>query len=145
MFYIGGTKVGALFGEAVVISNSALKSDFRYHIKQRGGMLAKGRLLGIQFETLFEDGLYEKIAAHAVDCAMQIKHALLEKGIALACDSPTNQQFPCFTPEQFHALSRAFVLDVWGAEDGSQSCRICTSWATRQQDVDSLIHAIHAL
>ena len=145
VFYIGGTKVGALFGEAVVITNPALGRDFRYLIKQRGGMLAKGRLLGIQFETLFEDGLYDEISRHAVDCAMRIRHALERRGIPMQPVSPTNQQFPVLTQAQFESLSRQFVLDVWGAEDGSHSCRICTSWATRDEAVDALVAAIAAL
>ena len=88
MFYIGGTKVGAMMGEAVVIArNPALKKDFRYMIKNRGAMLAKGRLLGIQFETLFEDGLYFQVAKHADKMAMQIRNAFEEKGIKMPFDS----------------------------------------------------------
>ena len=145
VFYIGGTKVGALFGEAVVITDPALGSDFRYLIKQRGGMLAKGRLLGIQFETLFENGLYDEISRHAVNCAMRIRRALEQRGIPMHPVSPTNQQFPVLTQAQFDALSQQFVLDIWGAEDGSRSCRICTSWATREEAVDALVGAIASL
>ena len=94
VFYIGGTKVGALFGEAVVITNPALRKDFRYLIKQHGGMLAKGRLLGIQFDVLFTDGLYFSIAEHADKMAMKLKEAFLKKGYSLRYDSYTNQQFP---------------------------------------------------
>ena len=145
VFYIGGTKVGALFGEAVVITDPALGSDFRYLIKQRGGMLAKGRLLGIQFETLFENGLYDEISRHAVNCAMRIRRALEQRDIPMHPVSPTNQQFPVLTQAQFDALSQQFVLDIWGAEDGSRSCRICTSWATREEAVDALVGAIASL
>src|SRR5699024_5497418 len=86
VFYIGGTKIGALFGEAVVIINEELKKDFRYIIKQKGGLLAKGRLLGIQFETLFKDGLYYEISHHAVEMAMMIRKAFVEKGFSLRYD-----------------------------------------------------------
>ena len=105
VFYIGGTKQGALFGEAVVIRNEALKRDFRYQIKQRGGMLAKGRLLGIQFAELLRDGLYFELSRHAVSLAMKLKSALTEAGYAFYIDSPTNQQFPIFSDEQ---LARAW-------------------------------------
>lgn len=94
VFYIGGTKVGALFGEAVVIMNPALKKDFRFMMKQRGGMLAKGRLLGIQFDTLFTDDLYFKIARNAIDKAFQIRDIFVSNGYPLLFDSPTNQQYP---------------------------------------------------
>ena len=93
-FYIGGTKVGALFGEALVLTHPALREDFRYIIKQRGGMLAKGRLLGIQFETLFEDGLYWEISEHALKMADILRTAILDAGLPVQVDSPTNQLFP---------------------------------------------------
>ena len=107
VFYIGGTKVGALFGEAVVITDPALKKDFRYMIKQKGGMLAKGRLLGIQFLTLLEDGLYEEVAEKAVKQAMHLKEAFLEKGYPLFYDSYTNQQFPIMPKEHLEKLMDA--------------------------------------
>lgn len=94
VFYIGGTKVGALFGEAVVIRNEELKKDFRYNIKQRGGMLAKGRLLGIQFLTLFEENRYFDISAHAARLAEKLKDELIKMGVKFYINSPTNQQFP---------------------------------------------------
>mgnify|MGYP002508439896 CR=1 FL=1 len=109
VFYIGGTKVGALFGEAVVITNPALKKDFRYMIKQRGGMLAKGRLLGIQFQTLLEDGLYEEIAGKAVKQAMHLKEAFLEKGYPLFYDSYTNQQFPILPNDMLAKLNEKYA------------------------------------
>ena len=94
VFYLGGTKVGALFGEAVVISNPALARDFRYLIKQRGGMLAKGRLLGVQFETLLEDGLYFRLGENGVEQARKLSQAFQAKGYPMRYDSPTNQLFP---------------------------------------------------
>lgn len=146
VFYIGGTKVGALFGEAVVIINEALKKNFRYSIKQHGGMLAKGRLLGLQFSTLFTDNLYFDISQHAIDEAMRIKAALQTKGVDFLIDSPTNQQFPIFSKEQLATLTDDFMFSVWQQmEDGRIAVRICTSWATRRENVDSLIATIERL
>lgn len=146
VFYIGGTKVGALFGEAVVITNEALKKDFRYSIKQHGGMLAKGRLLGLQFATLFTDNLYFDIAQHAIDEAMRIKSALQAKGISFLIDSPTNQQFPIFTNAQIGTLSQHFMLSLWQRIDENHTAmRICTSWATKPENTDALIRTIENL
>ena len=146
VFYIGGTKVGALFGEAVVIMNEALKRDFRYSIKQHGGMLAKGRLLGLQFATLFTGNLYFDIAQHAIDEAMRIKAALQAKGIGFLIDSPTNQQFPIFTDTQIATLSEHFMLSLWQRIDEEHTAmRICTSWGTKPESTDELIRAIENL
>ncbi len=146
MFYIGGTKVGALFGEAVVIMNKKLQKDFRYHIKQRGGMLAKGRLLGIQFETLFTDGLYEQISRHAVEQALRIRRAFSDKGIALRYDSPTNQQFPILSDDAVKALGGKYTFSIREKYDESHAVvRFCTSWATQSDQVDRLIEDIAAL
>lgn len=140
VFYIGGTKVGALFGEAVVISNPALAKDFRYMIKQRGGMLAKGRLLGIQFLTLLEDGLYEEIAGKAVEQAMRLKEAFLEKGFPLLYDSYTNQQFPIIANSRLTQLEEKYSFELWSRIDEEYSAvRFCTSWATKEEDVAALI------
>ena len=146
VFYIGGTKVGALFGEAVVITGEALKRDFRYSIKRHGGMLAKGRLLGIQFATLFTDNLYMKIAQHAIDEAMRIKAALQEVGIKVLIDSPTNQQFPIFSNAQLEALSKKYRFSFWQQMDAEHAAvRICTSWGTKSENVKSLIEDIKQL
>ena len=143
VFYIGGTKQGALFGEAVVIRNEALKRDFRYQIKQRGGMLAKGRLLGIQFAELLRDGLYFELSRHAVALAMKLKAALTEAGCEFYIDSPTNQQFPIFPDEQLERLSERYAFSYQCRIDAKCSAvRICTSWATREEDVDRLISDI---
>ena len=140
VFYIGGTKNGALFGEAVVITNNAFKKDFRNIIKQRGGMLAKGRLLGIQFLTLFSDGLYFRLAEHAVDAAAKIKKVLEDKGVKFLFDSPTNQIFPVFTDEIYEKLSKKFSFAFWEkADEKHTAVRICTSWATKKSDVAALI------
>ena len=146
VFTVGGTKVGALFGEAVVITNPELQPHFRYMIKQKGGMLAKGRLLGIQFETLLSENRYLSIAERAVLQAMRIRQALLDKGIPFYVDSPTNQLFPIFTDTQSGALSESFDFATWERLDESHAAyRICTSWATTDEAVEQLIHAIKHL
>ena len=146
VFYIGGTKCGALFGEAVVILKESLKKDFRYMIKQRGGMFAKGRLLGIQFDTLFTDGLYEAICGEAVKKAMTLREAFLEKGISMYGSSMTNQQFPILTDAQKEALAKDFAFEYWGeAKDGKSIVRFCTSWATNDAQIKALTDAIAAL
>ncbi len=144
-FYIGGTKVGALFGEALVIVNEKYKEEFRYIEKQKGAMLAKGRLLGVQFGELFEGGLYFKIAAHAMKCAEKLCAAIVKKGIPLYYNSPTNQIFPMLTEEQYETLKKDFSFSLWGREGDKFIVRFCTSWATREEDVDLLIEAIENL
>lgn len=147
VFYIGGTKVGALFGEAVVITNNALKKDFRYFIKQKGGMLAKGRLLGIQFEELFRDDLYMEVSAHADRLAMKIRRAFEEKNIPFAYESVTNQQFPILTYEMAMTLAEKYTFSMNEAElkKGPAKVRFCTSWATKEENVDELIADIQKL
>lgn len=139
-FYIGGTKVGAMFGEALVITNSSLNRDFRYIEKQRGAMLAKGRLIGVQFEALFTDGLYEKISRHAVVQAMRIKDACIKRGWQFLMESPTNQQFVVLPFEKLHKLEKKYVFSPWEKVTEDSTCmRICTSWATKAEDVDELV------
>ena len=143
VFYIGGTKQGALFGEAVVIVNDSLKKDFRYFIKQNGGMLAKGRLLGIQFLTLFEDGLYFQLSNHAVKQAMRIRNAFESKGFGFLVQSPSNQQFPILDNATIEKLSSDFLFSFWQkVDEGHTAVRFCTSWATREEAVDALIAAL---
>ena len=133
-------------GEAVVIIYDALKKDFRYIIKQKGGMLAKGRLLGIQFETLFEDGLYYEISKHAVDMAMMIREAFAEKGFSFRYYSMTNQQFPILPNEVLSKLSEKYSYSYWEKIDARHSAvRFCTSWATKKENVEMLIKDIKAL
>ena len=145
VFYIGGTKVGALFGEAVVITNEALKKDFRYMIKQNGGMLAKGRLLGVQFDTLFTDDLYFKISAHADELAMKLKKAFQKKGYGLRYDSYTNQQFPILPDSHIEKLKEKYVFEFWEkVSDAESAVRFCTSWATKPEVVEELIRDIEA-
>jgi threonine aldolase len=145
-FYIGGTKVGLLFGEALVICNERLKPDFRYLIKQKGGMLAKGRLLGVQFKALFEDDLYFSMARHANQLAMLIKEACIKKGYKFFIDSTTNQQFPILPDTVLEKLSEDFVYSYWQKIDDQRSAvRFCTSWATLPENVQRLIAAIEKL
>lgn len=147
-FYIGGTKNGALLGEAVVFPRPETLNlkHFTTLIKQQGGLLAKGRLLGIQFEALFEDGLFYRNAEHANAQAMKIKRAFTEKGIPFLIDSPTNQQFPILTRQQNETLSEKFSYELWQPlDDGKSAVRFCTSWATTDSNIDELIQAIHQL
>ena len=146
VFYIGGTKVGALFGEAVVISNSALKEDFRYIIKQKGGMLAKGWLLGIQFKVLFQDDLYVDISRYALKMAKRLQEGFESKGIHMHYPSPTNQLFPVLTMEQMDELSRKYAFQPWEELDEDRKViRFCTSWSTKENDVEALITDIGKL
>lgn len=143
VFYIGGTKVGALFGEAAVIVNDALKKDFRYMIKQTGAMLAKGRLLGLQFAELFRDDLYLQISKHADDMARIIKDALQKAGLRLLYDTPTNQLFFALDKDTLHALEKEYAFSHFGkTEDGLTLTRVCTSWATREEDARALAAAL---
>ncbi|MBO5278734.1 MAG: low specificity L-threonine aldolase [Lachnospiraceae bacterium] len=140
VFYIGGTKVGALFGEAVVITNPELKPDFRYFIKQRGGMLAKGRLLGIQFEVLFEDNLYMKISSYADRLADKLRAALTAAGYSYLVENQTNQIFPIMSDEKLGQLQDKYCFNYERRIDETHSAvRICTSWATKEEDVEALI------
>lgn len=146
VFYIGGTKVGALFGEAVIISDDAIKKDFRYSIKQKGGMLAKGRLLGIQFETLFENDLYFKISESAISYAMDIRNAFQIKGYQFLIDSPTNQQFPILSLDEVEKLSKKYSFQFWERIDENKAAvRFCTSWATSKEQVQELLKDISLL
>ncbi|OEF96545.1 threonine aldolase family protein [Desulfuribacillus alkaliarsenatis] len=140
VFYIGGTKIGALFGEAVVITNDTLKQDFRYIMKQRGGLLAKGRLLGIQFLTLFENDLYFELSAYANKMANIIKEALQESGCTFLISTSTNQLFPILPNETIEALKKHYSFLTWQRIDDKHSAvRFCTSWATKEEDVLRLI------
>lgn len=146
MFYIGGTKCGAVMGEALVITNPALKEGFRYTIKQHGGLLAKGRYLGIQFDVLFEDDLYFTICKKAVEQSMAIRRAFEEKGIQMDSDSSTNQQFPILTCEQMDKLAQKYSYEIWEEYDETHTVvRFCTSWATQDQNVQQLLEDIRAL
>lgn len=142
---VGGTKCGALFGEAVMILRPQWKADFRYLIKQRGGMLAKGRLLGLQFLTLFSDGLYTEIAQNANRQAEKIRDALKKNGFPLLYDACANQIFTVFSNDILAFLQEKYTFDLWGKPDEDHSIvRICTSWATDEEAVRDLIESIKA-
>jgi len=139
VFYIGGTKVGALCGEAVVFPNNGSPAHFFTMVKQHGALLAKGRLTGVQFDVLFTDGLYMQIAKNAVALAMKMKKMFLDKGYSLHMDSPTNQQFIILDSERMRQLSEFVDYEIWEPlPDGRTVVRFATSWATTQEDLDYL-------
>lgn len=139
-FYIGGTKNGALLGEALVISNNSCKVDFRYHIKQRGALLSKGRVLGVQFKTLFSNNLYQELAIHANSMASLLRDGIEKLGYDFLNQSKTNQIFPIFPNSIISELSTDFEFYVWSAtSDCHSSVRLVTSWATKQEEVFSFL------
>jgi len=139
-FYIGGTKNGALLGEALVICSDYLNEDFRFHIKQRGGMLAKGRLLGIQFLELFRDNLYFELAAHANKMAKILKEGISQAGYTFLTDSPSNQIFPIFPNHLIKKLQENYSFNIWAKVDADNTAiRLVTSWATQESAVLSFI------
>lgn len=139
VFYIGGTKVGALFGEAVVFTRQNTPPHFVTQIKQHGALLAKGFLLGLQFDTLFTDDLYFKISKHAIDMADYLKEILLEKGCQLYLDSPTNQQFILMEDSMLSCLDGQVAYRFWEKPDPDHTViRLVTSWATPKEDLDRL-------
>ena len=145
-FYIGGTKVGAMFGEAVVIPNPAIAEDFRYLMKQKGGMLAKGWLLGLQFKTLFENDLYYEISKHADGMADKIRTAITALGHTLYLPGTTNQVFVTLPDKLLEELGKEFTFATWEkASDSRTTVRFCTSWATTEENVDALCEKIRNL
>lgn len=145
-FYLGGTKNALLFGEALVIVNNALKPYFRNVMKQHGGMLAKGRLLGVQFAAILQDDLWLQTARHANELAQRLAAALTAMGVPLYAASPTNQVFPIFTNAQVEALRQNFSFEFIARVDENHSAiRFVTSWATRPEDVETLLEAVRSL
>lgn len=143
IFYIGGTKCGALLGEAVVVTRPELLPHFFTVIKQNGALLAKGRLLGVQFGALFTDGLYRRLGETAIAHADTIRRALTEKGYELAFDAPTNQIFVRLENRAMERLSRDVAFSFWEASDADHTViRLCTSWATTEDDVSRLIRIL---
>ena len=139
VFYIGGTKVGALCGESVVFPHGA-PAHFMTMVKQQGALLAKGRLLGIQFDVLFTDDLYTKISKNAIDTANALKKGLAAKGYRFFMDSPTNQVFVILDNAQLAALEGRAKFGFWEKFDDSHTVvRIATSWATRMEEIEQLI------
>jgi threonine aldolase len=139
-FYIGGTKNGALIGEAMVICRDSLKEDFRYHIKQKGGLLAKGRLLGIQFHELFRDDLYFELAAHANRMAGVLSKEIGKLGFGFLTHSTSNQIFPILPNSLISGLEKKYSFYIWQkVDDKNSAIRLVTSWATRSDAVNSFI------
>ena len=142
-FYIGGTKNGALFGEALIITNPRLKPDFRFIMKQQCGLLAKGRLLGVQFEALFNDGLYFKLAEHSNALANQLRNGISSKGYDFLVDSPTNQIFPIMPNALVEKLEKKYFFYRWKPMGEDKICiRLVTSWGSSEEDVISFLNDI---
>lgn len=143
VFYIGGTKVGALCGEAVVFQKAAAPAHFITMVKQHGAMLAKGRLLGVQFDTLFTDHLYEDISLHAIEMAEKLKAILHKHNVPFFLETPTNQQFVTLTNQQVAYLSKQMLFSIWEpVDEGHTAIRLCTSWATddaKLEELDALL------
>ena len=145
VFWIGGTKAGALIGEAIVIPNQEIAEDFAYVVKQRGALLAKGRLLGIQFRELFKDNLYFAATARANSLAARISEAVLSNGYKLAAETETNQIFPILPNALIDRLQEKFSFYNWAKVDDQHSTlRLVTSWATDETQVDAFIKALEA-
>jgi threonine aldolase len=143
-FYIGGTKNGALMGEALVICKKELNADFRFHIKQKGGLLAKGRLLGIQFEELFRDNLYFELANHANRMAALLVKAFQDLGYGFLSHSPTNQIFPVLPDSLVDKLEKDYAFYRWKKIDENQTAiRMVTSWATQESDIRRFIDKLN--
>ncbi|MEB7433803.1 threonine aldolase family protein [Staphylococcus pasteuri] len=143
IFYIGGTKIGALCGEAIVFTKQNEPKQFTTRIKHHGALLAKGRLTGIQFLELFTDDLYFKISRHAIEMANKMKAGFLEKGYQLYFDSPTNQQFFILSNEKISELEQKVKFAIWeNYDDQHRVVRFATSWATTEENVDQLLALI---
>lgn len=139
-FTIGGTKVGLLFGEAIVLTDEGIADCFRYHIKQRGAMLAKGRLLGVQFEAMLQNDDYTRLAARANAMAQELKRAFVRHGCELYSDTAANQIFPILPDEAAAKLARRYVFSFWErVDEGRQAVRFCTNVTTGRADVDALL------
>ena len=139
VFYIGGTKVGALCGEAVVFTKNNMPKHFMTKVKQQGALVAKGRLLGVQFDALFTDDLYFEIAAHAIKMAEKLKEILREKGCTFYLDSPTNQQFIVVENSKLQKLGEKVTYSFWEKYDENHTViRLATSWSTTEEDVEAL-------
>lgn len=146
VFYIGGTKVGALFGEAVVITNPILAEDFRYMIKQHGGMLAKGRLLGVQFDALMTDNLYFDIAAHADLLADKLRDTFRELNVPFLVPGITNQLFPILPDDVLTELAKKYAFcEQERVDENHRAVRFCTSWATTDVNVEELCRDLRNL
>lgn len=142
-FYIGGTKVGALLGEALVYTNTRAPKYIFTIIKRHGALLAKGRVLGLQFDTLFTDGLYFRVSRHAIDMAQALRKVFAKHGLSLGIDSPTNQQFVILSKEQKQRLAEEIAFEIWEPlPDDHLLCRFVTCWATTEADITALDEAL---
>lgn len=142
-FYIGGTKCGAMFGEALVIVNKKLQEDIRWLVKQRGGMIAKGRLLGVQFQALLKDGFYFELGAHANRLAKKLADGIAAKGYEFAIPPQTNMLFPLFTKEKVNELSENVMFEGWQYPSETHAAiRLVTSWGTTEEEVDAFLKLI---
>ena len=143
VFYIGGTKNGALIGEAIIIKNPKLNDDFRYHIKQKGGMLAKGRLIGIQFAEMFKNDLFFEMGKHANAMAKKLAEGIAAKGFDFLTEPSSNQIFPIFSNQQIEKLQENFEFFVWQKMDENKSAvRLVTSWATHEDQVENFLNQL---
>lgn len=138
-FYIGGTKNGMLSGEAIVLFNDEIKPYFRYHIKNKGALLAKGYVVGIQFERAFQDDLYFQLGKHENELATYLHDELTKLGVEFSSASTTNQIFPIFTQEQVKALKENYDFEIWEDHDDTKVIRFVTSWFTTKEVCDELI------
>ena len=146
VFYIGGTKMGTLFGEAVVVTNRSLLKNLFPLVKQHGALLAKGRLLGLQFGAMFRDGLYERLGQHAVQLATRLREIFRTAGYEIVIESPTNQQFVRLPNRVIDTLHQSASFDYWGPRGKEQSIvRFVTSWATTEQEIDELERLVKML
>lgn len=143
VFYIGGTKVGALCGEAVVFTKHNMPPCFMTIVKQRGALLAKGRLLGVQFDTLFTDGLYLEISRHAIEMAELLKKGFRERGYSFYLESPTNQQFIILEDGEMESLKKKVAFSFWEKADETHTVvRFATSWGTKKEDIEKLMELL---
>ncbi len=145
IMYIGGTKIGMLSGEGIVIFNDKLKPYFRYHIKNKGAMLAKGYVLGIQFEAAFKDDLYFTMGQHENELARYLSNELKELGVPLLSESPTNQIFPIFSKDQVEQLKKLYAFEIWEPVEDNIAIRFVTSWATTKEVCIELIEDVKTL
>ena len=143
VFYIGGTKVGSLFGEAVVFTKKNIPKHIITLIKMHGALLAKGRILGIQFDTLFTDNLYQKLGKNAIECAMILKNEMIKKGYKIYIDSYTNLQYFILNNKKIEELKdKAYFYIIEKCDDNNSLIRLVTSWATKKEDILKFIELL---
>jgi threonine aldolase len=139
VFYIGGTKNGALFGEVIIICKDDFKADFRFHLKQKGALIAKGASIGAQYEVLFENGLYDELARHANDMALRLADGIKKLGYGFLLDAETNQIFPIFPTDTTEKLHNLYDFYDWRQIGDMTAVRLVTSWAAPEKFIDEFI------